>query len=352
MNDACTRPLAWTFGLSLLSLACQSSPGETTQAGETTDTSAADTTDATSTGAPDPTSGSTRGDTETGESSGTSGGEGVSGAVTTEAVTEGPTTEGPLSASTTCGEPICGEGPDECALGIDDCDSKATCTDTPEGFVCACNPGWTGDGKSCADEDECELGTDTCSDIETCENTEGSFECTCEAPSVICGQTCVDLDSDFDHCGFCNFPCEGGQICAEGVCLGSGALQITLVWSRPGDGDLMVQTPSGKLVWWNNLGPGEETDFGQMDKDDTSGMGPENVFWAEDPPPPPGEYHVCFSTSFFDPEPSAAAPIDYEVTVRRSDAPDEVFTGTVTEFQASVECTPASPGYVTSVEVL
>jgi MYXO-CTERM domain-containing protein len=38
---------------------------------------------------------------------------------------------------------------DECALGIDDCDPNATCTDTPASFTCACNAGYTGSGTTC-----------------------------------------------------------------------------------------------------------------------------------------------------------------------------------------------------------
>ena len=37
----------------------------------------------------------------------------------------------------------------ECNLGEDDCHAQATCTDTTGGFDCACNSGYSGDGKSC-----------------------------------------------------------------------------------------------------------------------------------------------------------------------------------------------------------
>lgn len=39
---------------------------------------------------------------------------------------------------------------DECTLELDNCDARATCTNTPGGFTCACPDGWTGDGTSCA----------------------------------------------------------------------------------------------------------------------------------------------------------------------------------------------------------
>ena len=37
---------------------------------------------------------------------------------------------------------------DECAADSHDCHVLATCTDTQESFICACNLGYTGDGKS------------------------------------------------------------------------------------------------------------------------------------------------------------------------------------------------------------
>ena len=39
--------------------------------------------------------------------------------------------------------------PDECALGTDDCDPAATCTDLPDGFECACEGAFVGDGRTC-----------------------------------------------------------------------------------------------------------------------------------------------------------------------------------------------------------
>ena len=38
---------------------------------------------------------------------------------------------------------------DECEDGTDNCDSNATCANTPGNFTCACNEGYSGDGVTC-----------------------------------------------------------------------------------------------------------------------------------------------------------------------------------------------------------
>ena len=37
----------------------------------------------------------------------------------------------------------------ECLDQIDDCDSNATCSNTPGSYACSCNAGYTGDGRTC-----------------------------------------------------------------------------------------------------------------------------------------------------------------------------------------------------------
>lgn len=49
----------------------------------------------------------------------------------------------PTSTGTSC------QDVDECTRGTHDCDAHASCTNAPGSFECACEPGYTGDGRSC-----------------------------------------------------------------------------------------------------------------------------------------------------------------------------------------------------------
>lgn len=65
---------------------------------------------------------------------------------------------------------------DECALGTDNCDANATCTNIPGAFTCACNFGYAGNGVLCAPLDSDNDGTDDvveCTNPAACEDTDG-----------------------------------------------------------------------------------------------------------------------------------------------------------------------------------
>ncbi|KAL9954064.1 hypothetical protein ACROYT_G041555 [Oculina patagonica] len=83
---------------------------------------------------------------------------------------------------------------DECLANTHDCDSLATCTNTDGSFTCACNVGYTGNGKSCSDVDECTANTHDCDLSATCTNTDGSFTCACDAGYTGDGKSCSDVD--------------------------------------------------------------------------------------------------------------------------------------------------------------
>ncbi|WP_438031098.1 EGF domain-containing protein [Sorangium sp. So ce233] len=241
---------------------------------------------------------------------------------------------------------------DECALGTDDCDANAACTNTPGSFACACTAGYSGDGTTCTDIDECALGTDDCDANAACTNTPGSYTCqsACNPPNTQCGADCADTTSDASHCGGCANACAANQSCVASTCVGSGNLGVSATWSRPGDMDLFVQTPGGNTISFLNPGPGAGTDFGQLDRDDTSGTGPENIFWDIGVTPPSGTYHVCLMPIFFVIPPTVLTPLSYTVTVRRPFQAPQVLTGSFTspilEFPTS--CDPGQPSYVTS----
>lgn len=69
--------------------------------------------------------------------------------------------------------------------------------------------------------------------------------------------------------------------------LGTGALQISLSWDNYSDQDLYVTDPSGETISYINE---RSSSGGQLDRDDTDGFGPENIFWSEEAPD--GEYNV------------------------------------------------------------
>ncbi len=75
--------------------------------------------------------------------------------------------------------------------------------------------------------------------------------------------------------------------CVDVLRLGTGALQISLSWDNSSDQDLYVTDPSGTEIYYAN--PSSSTG-GELDRDDTDGFGPENIFWTESAPD--GEYTV------------------------------------------------------------
>lgn len=68
---------------------------------------------------------------------------------------------------------------DECALSGHNCSANAACTNTPGGFNCACNVGYSGSGTTCTDTNECADGTHNCHANASCNNTVGGFSCAC-----------------------------------------------------------------------------------------------------------------------------------------------------------------------------
>lgn len=69
--------------------------------------------------------------------------------------------------------------------------------------------------------------------------------------------------------------------CVNVLRLGTGAMQISLSWNTPTDQDLWVTEPDGNKIYYGN-----STSYsgGQLDRDDTDGYGPENIYWVDTAP--------------------------------------------------------------------
>lgn len=127
---------------------------------------------------------------------------------------------------------------DECTLGLANCDSLATCTDTPAGFDCTCPPGYLGTGEICTDANECQAGSHDCDDNALCMNTVGSFTCTCFDGFTGDGKSCVDVDE-----------CAGGEAsCGENASCNNTAGGFICACDAGYDGDGMTCSDVNECV--------------------------------------------------------------------------------------------------------
>ena len=81
---------------------------------------------------------------------------------------------------------------DECATDADSCDTNATCTDTPGGFTCACNTGYSGDGDMRTSMSA--LQTQIAAIRTRRALTHRAFTCACNAGYSGDGTTCTNID--------------------------------------------------------------------------------------------------------------------------------------------------------------
>lgn len=82
---------------------------------------------------------------------------------------------------------------------------------------------------------------------------------------------------------FCVYDTEGlvsnvVSTCLDVLRLGTGALQVSLSWDTPTDQDLHVTDPNGETIDYTNTA---SASGGLLDRDDTNGYGPENIYWLE-----------------------------------------------------------------------
>ncbi len=95
------------------------------------------------------------------------------------------------------------------------------------------------------------------------------------------------------------------QQCVDVLQLGTGDLQVNLTWDTNGtDVDLYVKEPNGNEIYF---GDRSSSTGGQLDRDDTNGFGPENIYWLNQLPD--GEYKI--SVDYF----SGGPATNYYVTV-------------------------------------
>ncbi|XP_044181544.1 protein crumbs-like [Acropora millepora] len=79
----------------------------------------------------------------------------------------------------------------ECSSSPSPCHVDARCNNTIGSYRCACNLGYTGNGKTCTDINECSSSPSACHVNAQCNNTIGSYRCACNLGFTGNGKTCT-----------------------------------------------------------------------------------------------------------------------------------------------------------------
>ncbi len=111
-----------------------------------------------------------------------------------------------------------------------------------------------------------------------------------------------------------------GEVGGGGQILGTGDVQVTLVWDTAPDVDLHVIDPDGEEIWFDHTG---SRSGGLLDVDDTMFDGPENVFWPVGGAPR-GKYRV--DVVLFE-----GFRSNWKVRTR-IDGVEKVYSGTLTQY--------------------
>jgi hypothetical protein len=239
----------------------------------------------------------------------------------------------PVCTAGVCGVGACNAGFGNCnSVVADGCEVDVRSSTVHCGrCMNACPAGQSCAASTCA----CPAGTSYCASQAACRNlatdTNNCGACgrvcgagqSCSGGSCVCpvGQTncsgvCRTLATDAGNCGACGRACGAGQACVSGVCIGSGSLRFTLTWDRNGDMDLHVRPPCGTEIYYG----ARSACGGTLDRDDTSGRGPENINWVGSYTP--GTYYAC-AEAFS----SAVAAANYVLTVVRGGVTIRTVTG-------------------------
>jgi hypothetical protein len=115
------------------------------------------------------------------------------------------------------------------------------------------------------------------------------------------------LDTSFlDDISFWSEPIQIDFKCFE---VGSGDIQISLTWNTQTDVDLWLTEPDGNKIYYANP---TSSSGGQLDYDNVTGYGPENIFFLNEAPS--GEYRV--EVNYFSGAPTVT---NYNVVVKNGD---------------------------------
>jgi hypothetical protein len=144
----------------------------------------------------------------------------------------------------------------------------------------------------------------------------------------------VDSQNDVRNCGACGRMCAVDQTCVMGACIGTGQLRFTATWTSAGDVDLHIVPPCGTEIYYSN----RTACGGTLDRDDTTGTGPENVFWSTGAAS--GPYLVCAVPY------SITGSNTVTVNVVRGASTVRTFTRTYTASTGNQTCTTSSPSYL------
>jgi Uncharacterized protein conserved in bacteria len=118
------------------------------------------------------------------------------------------------------------------------------------------------------------------------------------------------------------------------VCVGSGQLRFTMTWSLAGDMDLHVVPPCGTEIYY-----GRRTACGgTLDVDNTTGTGPENIYWTSGAAS--GPYRICAVPY------SIRGTTSFTIQVVRGSSPVATYTGSRSSSTGNRVCTTSDPTYV------